>query len=384
MANEDVVALEGYRSALLRLPAGSAIDAAAIGASAEELAALNPNGDRHITRDEALRYVDALLQSAPAAHLAPSYDGMRAAFLATERLVTQTAKSRTTLTPPTAPSRRSLLEMVDTLWPRRDQPISENDVYRLYAAPREPNPLTITNTDYFGRLGRLAANRPAEAISNVQGLRLRAPVPNNAVTPVLDSAARGELPEQAASQLDRTFFRFERAGWRPENIRERVYIHAAANHAVDVAGFVVNELIDRPGAFPGVEMAKVSGPAAAGGRSENIVVYTDGPEAAERVVSALRRYQQNNPSHFMRTTNMLTEQRLPGVSLGAEPAPEHGGQFSFGSLRSAVVAQAFRDLREQQPSMTRADFLRHLDACLRQAGVDPERPHRNIARGATQ
>jgi hypothetical protein len=272
--------------------------------------------------------------------------------------------------------------MVDTLWSRREQPISEKDVYRLYAAPREPNALTIPSADYLATLGRLAAERPADAISNVQGLRLRAPVPSNAVTPVVESAARGELPPKIAGDLATTFFRFERAGWRPEHIRERVYVHAAANHAGDVAGFVVREIIDRPNAFPGVEMAKVAGPAAAGGRSENIVIYTDGQQAAERVVATLRRYQQNNPAHFMRTTNMMTEQRLPGVSLGAEPAPEHGGRFSFGSLRSAVIAEAFRDLRERQPGMSRADFVRQLDGLLRQVGVDPERPHRNLERGA--
>ena len=77
----------------------------------------------------------------------------------------------------------------------------------------------------------------------------------------------------------------------------------------------------------------------ASGRSENIVIYTHGDDASQRVLEAIAGYKAKNPSHFMTGVPAFTEQVAPGVATGDEPAVG-GGQMSFGSLRAQVIESA--------------------------------------------
>jgi hypothetical protein len=207
-------------------------------------------------------------------------------------------------------------------------------------------------------------------VSNTQGFGGS----GDAISSAVQAWKSGQLPAEgrfSASSFEKTFFRFERENWQPDQIRQRVYLNTAADHAPEVMRFVVQQIVDNPARFPGVEMAKLSGPGAVGDRSENIVLYTTGDDASRRVKDAIAQYQAMHPRHFMRETPAFTEAIAPGVATGDEPAVG-GGRLSFGSLRADVIEAALPKARD------RAHLGVLVDEGLRRMGVDPQQPHKNL------
>ncbi|MDP7037832.1 MAG: T3SS effector HopA1 family protein, partial [Myxococcota bacterium] len=269
-------------------------------------------------------------------------------------------------------SRASLDDMLKTIWGQPDAAWDKNSIYRLYNRASEANPLKALRPEaYASRLGDIASARPSDAISNVQSGFLASEY--NGISQALAAAKNGDVD---VARLHSTFFRFERANWQPETIRERVYINARADHAPEVMDFVVKEIIDNPGKFPGVEMAKISGAAAVSGRSENIVIYTSGDEATTRVLDAIASYTESKPNHFMKSTPMLTDGKALGVATGAEPSGDLGGRYSFGSLRAEAISKALAEAKHRGAS--EAEFISLVEDNFRALGVDPEAPHRNL------
>jgi RHS repeat-associated protein len=275
-----------------------------------------------------------------------------------------------------APGRANLEEFADRVWKDRDQLAGRGDrpIYRMYNQTDEANPLGVANDDYLNRIGRIARERPAGTVSNPQGLY-------GPTDDILANRAAGQLDPSVASRLDNTFYRFERANWKPEAVTERVYVNASADHAPQMMNGIVKKILDDPASYPGVEMAKISGPGAVGGRAENIVIYTTGPEASERVLRTLREVQQKYPQYFQNTTPALTERVAPGISRGAEPTA-YAGQESFGSIRAKAVSEALE--KTTRAGGDRAAFLRNLDESFRRYGIDPDNPHRNLPGGPQQ
>ena len=189
----------------------------------------------------------------------------------------------------------------------------------------------------------------------------------------------GKMPASgpiSAGKLEGTFFRFERGPqWQPEKISQRVYLNAAADHATHLMKFVVGQILDNPAKFPGVEMTKLSGPGAVGGRSENIVIYTHGDDASKRVLDAIAGYKAQHPTHFKSGVPAFTEQVAPGVATGDEPAVGNGN-VSFGSLRANLIENALKKSEEQ--GLDRQGFGRLVGDWLQRSQVDPERPHKNL------
>ncbi|MCP4499571.1 MAG: hypothetical protein GY822_06345 [Deltaproteobacteria bacterium] len=60
----------------------------------------------------------------------------------------------------------------------------------------------------------------------------------------------------------------------------------------------MQSIIDNPQRFPGVEMAKISGPDAVSSRAENIVICTSGGDATQRVLDEILRIQTSQPDAF--------------------------------------------------------------------------------------
>jgi hypothetical protein len=272
-------------------------------------------------------------------------------------------------------SSESLDEMLGDLWSQNMTPPSQSDIYRMYTAPAEVNPLTRSPTAYFDDLSTLARARPGEAVSNIQGLR-------GSMVDHLDVATQGLLDADTMAKLERGFFRFQRSNWRPGLISERIYINAAADHAPEVMAFLVRDIVDNPGAYPGIEMAKISGTRAVSRRAENIVLYTTGPEATEKVLEAISLYRQHHPNHFMRSIPKMTDGRLPGVAVGAEPIAElFDGDVSFGTARAQVI---HRSLTEAKQAGLEFDQFRALvRQNFKKVGIDPNAPHLNLPRSNT-
>lgn len=285
-------------------------------------------------------------------------------------------------------AKQGLDALVQEVWADRHAVTSSDHVYKKYASSGVTgSSVPPEKCDaYLADLEQLAAGRPAEARSNIQGIALGNG--NNTIGRTMD-AVRAAKPSNAEEvkqldafnqQLHNTFFRFERAV-APEEIRERVYLHAAPEHATDVMKFVVKSVVDKPQDFPGVQLAKVSGPGSSGARSENIVIYTTDQQSAQKVVQAIREYQAQHPDHFEHSTQYMAEQVAPGVARGAEPLPEFNpnGKFSFGSLRAQAIYEA---LEETRVAGDEHAYRRSVDAKLRGHGVDPAHPDRNLSPGA--
>jgi hypothetical protein len=175
------------------------------------------------------------------------------------------------------------------------------------------------------------------------------------------------------------FNRFERASWKPDEIRERIFIHARADYAPDIFKFLIRNILDQPDIFPGVEMAKIANPPALSNRTDNIVIYTTGTEATERVLKALRTYQKIHSHHFMNDFPKMTEGKFPGVSVAEEPLPPWRGLESFASLRIKAITDAL--LQTTQEGKDKEYYKQLVDKKLREVGVDPLNPHRNLRPG---
>lgn len=269
-------------------------------------------------------------------------------------------------------SRQSLEQALDTVWQQRAAFSSgQKSVYSdVYNAVVDSNVLTRSKTAFLDAIGTIAKARPAGTTSNTQGFGGS----GDAISSAVDFYKGGQMPAEgrfSASSFERTFFRFERQNWQPDLIKQRVYLNTAADHAPEVMAFVVGQMLDNPAKFPGVEMAKLSGPGSVSARCENIVIYTHGDDASRAVLDAVARYQAQHPRHFMRETPAFTEAVGPGVATGDEPAVG-GGQLSFGSLRADVIEGALSKATD------RAHFGALVDDGLKRMGVDPQRPHRNL------
>ncbi len=269
-------------------------------------------------------------------------------------------------------SRHSLEQALDDVWAQRDAfKAGSKSVYGdIYNKVSDKNELTVSKTSMLESIADIAKGRPAGAVSNTQGFGGG----GDAISSAVDMYKEGKLPAGegrfSASGFEKTFFRFERENWQPHAIKQRVYINAAADHATDVMRHVVQQIVDNPQRFPGVEMAKLSGPGAVGGRSENIVIYTHGDEASKAVLAAVEQYRAQHPKHFMREVPAFTEQQGAGVATGDEPALKG---HSFGSLRSDVIESAIHDARDRQ------HFGALVDERLKKNGIDPQRPHLNLS-----
>jgi hypothetical protein len=288
-----------------------------------------------------------------------------------------------------AQSRESLEELLDKVWAQRQRVISESDdilqrnaaervaaeaerraprlrdpaspVYNLYSGATEANPLTRPAADYLRDIADIAQGRPAGAVSNVQ----------NTGEAIEDLARAGRLTGGRYSQ---TFFRFERAGADLRNINERIYLNIKADHAPEVMRTVVRDIVDNPTQYPGIGMAKLTGPGAISGRADAIVIYANDAASVERAMVRIRAYHAANPRVFQETTPYITNRVLEGVSLGAEPVGAGGA--SFGQVRSRVIYDALRHSVEHGNNSEQ--FMREVFEGLRRAGVDPVAPHLNL------
>jgi hypothetical protein len=251
------------------------------------------------------------------------------------------------------PSRESLASFLELVWSNRKQIINEGSseaVYRLYSHASEANPLTRSSVEYLNEISGIVAGRPQGAVSNIQG-----------------SAVRG-------------FHRFERAGANLSAIQERIYLNVKADHAPEVMDFVVRDIVDNPGQFPGIGMAKLTGPGSISGRADAIVIYAENQAAVQNALRRIRNYHAAHLGHFQTTTPPMTNRVVDGVSVGAEPLGV-GGQASFGSVRSDIIYNALEQAVSK--NLTRQQFRELALRLFQRRGINPEAPHLNLRTGGS-
>lgn len=290
------------------------------------------------------------------------------AMIETSAAVQATKTAGATAAEAAGSSAQSLDSLLGEVWSKREagQSVSSNDIYRMYNAATETNQLSRTAGSYLEDISDIAASRPAGARSSLQ---------NYPVDVAQAAKAYAEVPG-AAGRISKDFFRFESSSFdsmlNNNLITNRVYVNAAADTAPDLMKFVVQDLIDS-GQYPGVAMAKVSGPGAVGARSENIVIYANAQDA-QRVADALAQQQALHPEWFMNETPLMTQRLAPGIAAGEEPL-NVGGAASFGSIRSDAIANAARRATTEQ------EFRDLVANAFRRVGVDPLNPHLNLRPG---
>lgn len=277
---------------------------------------------------------------------------------------------------PLQKARASFDNMLGDIWNKRQEIKKEGSdaIYSMYNAVTEENPLRSMNkTQYLQGLASIAQGRPKDATSNLQAF-------GGDGDSISDAVKMHGQPGMEAMQkrIEGTFFRFQRANWNPAEVRERVYINANANHATELMRFVVKDIIDNPARFPGVQMAKISGPGAVSSRAENIVIYTASAEASKRVLDAIAQYQARSPAHFQSSVPQMTEQAMRGVATASEPPAFYKGQVSFGSLRSDVMMNALDQAMKQSNGGSFEQFRAFVEEGFRKAGLDPNNPHKNL------
>jgi hypothetical protein len=151
-----------------------------------------------------------------------------------------------------------------------------------------------------------------------------------------------------------------------------VYLSPRPDAAPALMRALVGEVVDDPARYPGVQWAKIAGPHRISVRTDAVVIQTDGQQNAERVVQWLRRYEQAHPGTFQDATPLMTLEVMTGVATAAEPAT----RGSFGRVRSDAVTTALAETDSRGGGWEA--FRAAARDRLREAGVDPARPHANL------
>lgn len=213
--------------------------------------------------------------------------------------------------------------------------------------------------------------------ANVRGLQLAAPdalaaaLDEPSVDPRLAALVRGCVPSAYDEATDTLHLERERFAWW--DLRERVFVNVLPHGTTALRRCLVDEVLDRPDDHPGVELLRLLGSRTIGTTGDGLTVLTRTPEASERVVRVLARYQQDHAADFGRRVPATSNPVLRGVAVGSEPAGRHAGVESFSSLRLRLIAEALREARSERA------FQGRVDERFRANGIDPAAPHRNLA-----
>lgn len=300
-----------------------------------------------------------------------------------------------TIKNPVTSSRAGTDAFLDLVWDKRVRIRTDKIwVYDLYKDPTDgelplPNPLRGDEMAYLSDIAKIAKARPPDAVSVIQ--KVTNPEPGDQISGKIDPANQSDLGGRFYMYYREGAIEFARDQvgglvrdqhgiatiTKLPKAKYRVYMNVAADNATEVMSRVVREIVDDPKTFPGISGAKLTGPGVDGiqARSDAIVIYCESPDAMPKVLDWARARQSQSPDAFKKTTPPMTEQVVPGVSVGAEPTAKHEGE-SFGWVRSLQIMQA---LRETDRTDNKGIFKKRAYELLGEADVDVMRPHQNKA-----
>lgn len=293
-------------------------------------------------------------------------------------------------TPPPSPAARTprsdLDRIMEGVWENRDNISTSDQVYHdYYSTAPEPHPVTDENREAFRQLFTdLQDELPEGATSRVQmvdpttGRLIRDPSGR-------DFAYTSDvIADLGPDALDDAYFIHYRApDFAKGETVGRVYVRANPDHAPELMTYIVKEIVNNP-AFEGVNGSKISGVNSAGTRSDNILIYTRNAEATAAVISDLRGYQSENPTHFLEGTPPMTLEHAPGIATGMQPV----GGGSFGGVRSQAVFDALTETRglisadganPRSDTFYEAYFRERVAQHLESHRVDPNNPDQNLS-----
>jgi len=148
------------------------------------------------------------------------------------------------------------------------------------------------------------------------------------------------LIEMKAAFLAKTFFHCMNAY---RNAFSRIYVHAP-NLPLGMA--VLKQVVGQFAAIPGINEAKIVGPAMAH-RSDTIVIYFEDAKAEQELLPILVSLQKQYPHAFAPGVTSLVNEVAPGIGVAHEPprfeiVPHQGSTHSFGSFYCDLIFLALR------------------------------------------
>lgn len=202
---------------------------------------------------------------------------------------------------------------------------------------------------------------------------LPAPAPEPYRSEMLSLSTSGLVPDIQATGGTRPYLpgepirpneAFYHYSPQTSEIRYRIYINAAPEHAVSLMRFVVREFVEGGG----VPASKVAAQRLIGTRRDNLLVTASDLPTLERILLRLRTLQAENPAWFVNDPVPMTDPIFQGIGLGVEPE----SHASFGTVRSQ---QIFEALQAAGPDEDVDAFQARVRRTLSAAGVDPAAPH---------
>jgi hypothetical protein len=250
--------------------------------------------------------------------------------------------------------------------------------YRLREAPFEeelaaavPHEETTVRVRRLGGPREIANGRRAVLVER-EGVRVW--VPEERLVEPVEPTAGDDVPEiltlRVAARrpaLSPGFFLVDSS--RPQQLRQeglRVYIHITEwQAAAGIFGRVLGLLEDRRVPY----RSKVLSSKALYPRRDALVVYLDRPwwSMAADIAGAV-----DGLPGIGTETSVFAERMVPGVAIACEPDDARPGMrgLSFGQHRATALATALLEAEDDLAGAVRAAF--------EAAGIDPERPGRNL------
>jgi len=158
---------------------------------------------------------------------------------------------------------------------------------------------------------------------------------------------------------------------------QRVYLNVKPDKAIEVMGWVVEDIVRKANFYPGVKKAKVAGPA--NDRPDTIVIWIADEDAKGGVLDAINSYQSQagyrdrfrmETPAFAQNVGLASGSALRGVAVAMDPSDP---TISFGKSRTNVIFDAID--RAIQAGNDRGKFINDVLGDLRAAGIDVRNPH---------
>jgi len=271
------------------------------------------------------------------------------------------------------PSTESFTKLIDELWSRRGdlalQP-KHTMVYRL-SGLEVPECSDLAPKPFFQTLKGLVDSLPPYVEAGTRSIGAT----KVDLSKGLGAAIDGALSQQDFAKLEWGTFRFHAKSFDPTAAQDRVFINTRPKEALTWTRWLVDEVLANPKQFPGVDVVEVAGPASAA-RADDLMVLTSSAEGRDKLLAWIEAKAKKNPETLESAVIPGAQSPRPGVSWGQEPdAARYPGE-SFRSVRARVI---FNALLDSEPTNDKKVFAAAVRANMKEAGLDPDAPHANIA-----
>lgn len=276
-------------------------------------------------------------------------------------------------------SKESFTQLLDELWSRKNdlelQP-KHTMVYRL-SGLEVPEASGVAPVPFFKDLKALVDGLPPHVDAGSKALGAN----RTDVSKGLAAAINGTMSQSDVSKLEWGMFRFHAKSFDPTAPQTRIFLNTKPSEAMSWAKALVDEVLSKPKAFPGVDVVELAGPAGAC-RADDVMILTSSEEGRTKVLAWIEARAKAKPDALDGETLQPgiiagAESPRPGVSWGHEPDLARYPGESFRSVRARVLFNALLDTVDAGGD--RKAFEAAVKSGLAAAGIDPSQPHLNGA-----